>query len=254
MKRIFICTFLIALFTGLLANAAPNNALLIEGDPDSFFEAPNNDVFHNKLGNQLTVEAWVFVNDQAGERMIVNKEDSYEFSVIDGVFNAALNGGGGWVWFSSGLQVKMKEWTHVAMTWDGKDVRMFVNGKEGNPSPTAGKALNATADTFKVGRRVRGDAVLHSIFDGLVDEVRVSKVVRYKGKYDVQQRAFEPDDDTVALYHFDEEVGGKIKDFSKSGVDGKLVGKAKLVPSNAPTVLPVEARGKLATVWGRLKY
>ena len=101
---------------------------------------------------------------------------------------------------------------------------------------------------------MRGDAVSHSIFDGLVDEVRVSKVVRYKGKYEVQQRAFEPDDDTVALYHFDEEVGGKIKDFSKSGVDGKLVGKAKLVPSNAPTVLPVEARSKLATVWGRLKY
>ncbi|MBI1930256.1 LamG domain-containing protein [Candidatus Poribacteria bacterium] len=215
MKRIFICIVLIALFTGPFANAGPNNALLLESDPNSFFEAPNHDVFHNKLGNQLTVEAWVFVNNQAGERMIVNKEDSYEFAAIDGVFQSALNGGGGWNWFSSAIQIKPKEWTHVAMAWDGKDVRMFVNGKEG---------------------------------------VRVSKVVRYKGKYDVQQGAFEPDDDTVALYHFDEEVGGKIKDFSKSGVDGKLVGKAKLVPSNAPTVLPVEARGKLATVWGRLKY
>ena len=97
MKRIFICTFLIALFTSPLVSPAANNAVLLEGDPDSFFEAPNNDVFHNALGNQLTVEAWVFVNDQAGERMVVNKEDSYELGVIDGVFQAALNGGGGWV-------------------------------------------------------------------------------------------------------------------------------------------------------------
>ena len=45
------------------------------------------------------------------------------------------------------------------MTWDGKNVRMFVNGKEGAKSPTAGKSLNATDSTFKIGRRVRGNAV-----------------------------------------------------------------------------------------------
>ena len=118
----------------------------------------------------------------------------------------------------------------------------------------AGKGLNVTNSTFKIGRRVRGDAVLHSIFDGLIDEVRISKGLRYTKDFDVpDDGAFEPDNDTMVLYHFDEESGGTIKDYSKNGVDGKLVGKIQLVPSDAPTVQPVEARGKLATLWGRLK-
>ena len=39
--------------------------------------------------------------------------------------------------------------------------------------------LNDTDDSLKVGRRVRGDVDLHSIFTGLIDEVRISKVIRY---------------------------------------------------------------------------
>ncbi len=111
----------------------------------------------------------------------------------------------------------------------------------------------ATAAYLPLAHRVRGAAGIHSIFDGLVDEVRISSVIRYDGDFEIQQEGFEPDADTTALYHFDEEVGGTIKDFSKNGVDGKLVGKAELVPSDAPTTLSVGARGKLATVWGKIK-
>ncbi len=153
---------------------------------------------------------------------------------------------------NSGIQIPAEQWTHVAITWDGTNVGMYADGKEGNPSVKAGNALNATADTFKAGRRERGGDT-HSIFDGLIDEVRVSKVIRYDGDYAVPIEAFEPDGDTVALYHFDEETGGEIRDFSKNGVDGKLMGDATLVFSDAPTVLAVEARGKLATRWGKIK-
>jgi hypothetical protein len=244
---------LTVLLIGSSARAAENKALLLESDPDSFFEAPDHDAFHKELGTQMTVEAWVYVKNQAGERMIVNKEDSWEFAVIDGILQSALRPAGAeWEWLSSGLLIPMEEWTHVAITWDGTNVRMYADGKEGNPGPKAGKELNATGDTFKVGRRVRGDAT-HSIFDGLVDEVRVSKVIRYEGDYAIPVSGFEPDDDTVALYHFDEEVGGTIKDFSKNGVHGKLMGNARLVPSEAPTLLAIEAYGSLVTLWGRLR-
>ena len=253
-KMTLRCVFALVFFMGLTSVAASQNmALELKSDPKSFFEAPNHDVFHKELGNQMTVEAWIFVTDMAGERMVVNKEDSWEFAAIDGFFQSALNGGGGWAWFNSAIQIKNKEWTHVAMTWDGKNVRMFVNGKEGAKSPTAGKSLNATDSTFKVGRRVRGNAVLHSIFDGLVDEVRISKTIRYNGNYKVPQEGFEPDNDTVALYHFDEQVGRKIRDFSKSRVNGNLMGKAKLVPSKAPTDLSVKVHGKVTVTWGKVK-
>ena len=36
-----------------------------------------------------------------------------------------------------------------------------------------------------------------------IDELRISSVVRYKGKYDVPTNAFTADADTIGLYHFD---------------------------------------------------
>ncbi len=86
--RNMIWTFvaLIILAVGLSAYAAQNNALLLESDPESFFEAPDHDAFHNDPGTEMTADAWIYVKNQAGERMILNKEDSWEFGVIDGVF------------------------------------------------------------------------------------------------------------------------------------------------------------------------
>ncbi len=47
----------------------------------------------------------------------------------------------------------------------------------------------------------------HTIFIGLIDEVRISKVVRYtEDGFEVPKKAFVPDADTVALYHFDEAI------------------------------------------------
>ena len=69
----------------------------------------------------------------------------------------------------------------------------------------------------------------------------------------VPQEGFEPDNDTVALYHFDEQVGRGIRDFSKSRVNGNLMGKAKLVPSKAPTDLSVKVHGKVTVTWGKVK-
>ena len=60
----------------------------LKSDLKSFFEAPNHDVFHKELGNQMTVEAWIFVTDMAGERVVINKENSWEFGIRhEGFFN-----------------------------------------------------------------------------------------------------------------------------------------------------------------------
>ena len=273
MKRIFFCTLAVVLFASShLSAARKNRALLLFSDHDSFFEAPDNPAFHTELNNVFTVEAWIFqTRSQAGERMIVNKEDSYEIAVRAGdLFQSAINVGAGWNWHDSGIRVKLEEWTHVAVTWQGETMNMYVNGKRGAkgipPFPTVPR-LNTTDSTFKVGRRVRGEsnpkaADTHSIFDGLIDEVRVSKRVRYKEKeFVVPRDVFDPDNDTTALYHFDEEVDGRIKDFSKNQVDGQLVGKAVLIAAEIGEpleidfegILHVEAEGKLATLWGKLK-
>jgi Concanavalin A-like lectin/glucanases superfamily len=227
---------------------AAQMALRLGGDPESYFEVPDHPSLAKDLGSALTVEAWVnpAVNTTDGTfencHMILNKEDSYEIAVYngdpstEGTFRAAVKpfDTQAWDWRDSTETVPVNKWTHVAMTWDGTTTRTFVNGKffqaYDDAAADGGKAVvNSTDATLKVGRRVRGDD-MHCIFTGLIDEIRISKVIRYtEAGYAVPGKAFAPDADTVALYHFDEAVDGVVKDFSPLGNHGKLIKDAKLV-------------------------
>jgi hypothetical protein len=132
---------------------------------------------------------------------------------------------------------------------------LYINGKFMAESEEWQGKLNDSPDTFKVGRRERGGDT-HSIYSGLIDEVRVSNVVRYTGDFELSTTPFEADDDTFALYHFDEAEGGVVKDASTNGNHGNLVNDAVLVPADTPLEYPVtavHAAGKLALTWGKMK-
>jgi len=300
MNRFTLAT--LALFVSVCALPGVGNAaqmaLKLDGvDPDSFFAAPDNDSLDKSIGSALTIEAWINpaanladeTNHPANEYIILNKEDGYEISVrnddtaTEGSFQVALfPADGGWEWHDSEVAIPVNKWTHVAATWDGTVIRTFVNGKfamafdkddgngnkgvlnfEGGPS--------AGLSTLKIGRRGRGSTD-HSIFNGLIDEVRISKVVRYtEAGFDAPTKAFAPDADTVALYHFDEaltaaadigalkakfdakatddngdgdpdpvlDIKGVVKDASDLHNDGALTKNAVLVASDTPiTVEP----------------
>jgi formylglycine-generating enzyme required for sulfatase activity/serine/threonine protein kinase len=124
-------------------------------------------------------------------------------------------------------------------------IRIFVDGKL-----QESKELNAP---FQVNNRAfifasaqSGPTFLHS-FLGLIDEVRISKVARYTGDYSPVAR-FEPDADTLALYHFDEGQGDILTDSSGNNHHGKIV-NAKWVPGIAggpPAATPQSAAPPLA--------
>jgi hypothetical protein len=232
----------LALFVSVCALTRAGNAaqmaLKLDGvDVDSFFAAPNSPSLAKDIGSNLTVEAWVNpaanladdTNHPSNEYIIVNKEDAYEISVRNddaatpGTLQVALRPAdasdgtaGSWGWNDSGVTIPVNKWTHVAATWDGLVLRTFVNGKFAmrfdwaGPDGKMGVVADGTSGsseglaTLKVGRRGRGGDI-HSIFKGLIDEVRISKVLRYtEAGFDVPAREFKPDADTVALYHFNE--------------------------------------------------
>jgi hypothetical protein len=228
MRNVKLAT--LALFVSVCALTqicdAAQMALKLEGDVGSYFAVPDHPSLAKDIGSALTVEAWInpaiTVEENGLEMMILNKEDSYEIADVDDTFQVALRPAdvgsdtAGWEYWNSEVSIPKNTWTHVAATWDGTTIRTFVNGKfamafeklgpDGNKGTlsfengsSGGKA------TLKVGRRGRGDADRHSIFNGMIDEVRISKVIRYtEAGYPVPGKAFEPDADTVALYHFDE--------------------------------------------------
>ncbi|MBC8235405.1 LamG domain-containing protein [bacterium] len=254
MKRLLFFLLIIMLISlSHNGEAALNRALKLDGDPDSAMEAPDHPSLDANL-DKMTVEAWVNPDNDAGERMIVNKEDVYEMALVDSIFKTAIQPAGqGWDWISSDDKAPAGKWTHVAITYDGEKTSLYINGEFMADSEGWQGKLNDSPDTFKVGRRTRGGDT-HSAYSGLIDEVRVSNAIRYDKDFEVQKGAFEPDGDTVALYHFDAEVGGKIEDYSKYGNDGKLVKKAELEEITLPnTLLAVYPKNKLAAIWGKIK-
>jgi len=70
-------------------------------------------------------------------------------------------------------------------------------------------------------------------YAGVIDELRISSTVRYAGSFTPATR-HEPDEYTVALYHFDEGEGDVIRDSSSNGHHGTVMGGARWVPENIP--------------------
>jgi hypothetical protein len=107
---------------------------------------------------------------------------------------------------------------HVAGVYDGNaEIRFYVQGQLQSRTPAQG--VKSTPSRFRLGNNRAGDGG----FLGRMQEVRVSKVARYDNDF-TPVRRFEPDPDTIALYHFDEGSGDMLKDSSGNGHHGEIVG------------------------------
>ncbi|MDE0468582.1 MAG: hypothetical protein OYL97_16145 [Candidatus Poribacteria bacterium] len=158
-------------------------------------------------------------------------------------------------------KVPPNQWYHIVLQAEGRERTLIVNDfvriSRGGTILTDDLSHAEYPQDFTIGgfgeeirSRMHGGFWGH--FSGYIDEVRISKVARYN----TTKRRFTPrtkfrnDAKTVALWHFDEAKG--TREFSDtSGNAYHLVGK-----NGAQTdgeFAAVEAEGKLATIWGRLK-
>jgi len=152
-------------------------------------------------------------------------------------------------------------WHHIAYQSKGPQTTMIVNDfveislnnlpLGHNASRPPDFVLGGFGKIIEIHGGPEEEKHFWGFFTGYIDEVRISTEARY----DVDKKGFMPrgafknDAKTVALWHFDE-PGGAAKFSDASGNAYHLVGK-----NGAKTGIPlaVEAAGKLATTWGRLK-
>ncbi len=121
-------------------------------------------------------------------------------------------------------------WHHVALTRSQANgtLRIYVDGRldaqgsgpTGDVSYRDGRSTNYPKDPYLVIGAEKHDNNPDDFpsFSGWVDEVRLSKVIRYTSDFTLPTGPFVPDANTVALYHFDEgpagPCSGKILDSS----------------------------------------
>ncbi len=114
------------------------------------------------------------------------------------------------------------DWAHLAAVCDGKERWLYLNGRRVGVTRPAAPSENPQK-TVSLGAWQSQNKNIYNHFEGAIREVRFSKTARYDRDFTPQKR-FEPDADTLALYHFDEGSGDEFKDSSGNGHHGKIVG------------------------------
>jgi hypothetical protein len=181
---------------GKALDAAATPAL-IEGDPH--FRKP-----------PLTVECWAKLHSKKNFNVLVAsdaKSSSLHWEIYSyagtGCFSAYLPGKEPSE-IVSGADICDGQWHYVAMLYDGQSVRLFVDAKEVKSQKLQPKAgLGPEPGPLTIGMAQFGNQ--HIGCDGLIDEVRISKMLR-----DIKEVPKEPpaqDADTVGLWHFDALAG-----------------------------------------------
>jgi hypothetical protein len=126
------------------------------------------------LTSAFTIEAWIYASTISGWRTVVLKEapNSLAYGLYSGNGSSRPSGwaqvGGRDYFVNATANLVANTWTHVAYTYDGTTLRMFVNGTQ--VSTAAGPtALAVSAGALRIG----GNAVWGEYFSGRIDEVRI---------------------------------------------------------------------------------
>jgi len=131
----------------------------------------------------ITIEAWVYLEGYTFYPSFVSKGDvgnyleSYAlFHSPTGELACLLNsngtsGGRTIVW---GPVIPLNTWTHVAVTYDGATMQLYING---SPAGSVGHSggINVTTDPVMIGQSYRSNYPPYdsTSVDGLLDEVRI---------------------------------------------------------------------------------
>ncbi len=187
-----------------------------------------------KGNHPLTIEAWAVSGAETGHLMgdwekagiglsikpvsTIREFPSWSFMVFDGQRYQTA-------WGSEPAVTGRR--VHVAGVLDGREARLYVNGRFQGLCGTDGGyrvspmpfLIGANPDTAK---NVDG-YITSGGFAGKISEVRISRVARYSAAFTPAAR-FEPDELTVGLYHLDEGDGFVAHDSSANQQHGRIKG------------------------------
>tara|TARA_R110001592_G_scaffold68626_2_gene210368 strand:+ start:63397 stop:64800 length:1404 start_codon:yes stop_codon:yes gene_type:complete len=177
----------ISCFLSLSAQAQiVQNALSFDGTND-YVDCGNN-ASVQITGNQITLEAWIFPTSWKSliwQGNIIAKEQN-GFGNDNGYMlragnNGSLNltlGSGSWSELISATNtLSLNTWQHVAGTYDGSYLRLYVNGNVVD-SMAANINISNSSSTLFIGDN--GSGARH--FPGTVDEVRIWNIARTRSE------------------------------------------------------------------------
>ena len=162
-------------------NAKFNTAVNFDGNNDRINVADTSDL--NYFGDSLTLEAWVYpdrFNNGNGDGFptIIDKDYDSQFSMY---FSNEGGGRGGitvdlWTGnddsISSTSEYDDDNWYHIVFTYDGSQMKIYVNSVLDNTESASGNIDVNTKDIL-IGSGWSGNSQNNYLFDGIIDEVAI---------------------------------------------------------------------------------
>lgn len=196
-------------------------ALSFDGVDDIVTVADSNSL---DLTTGMTLEAWVKPDVVTSARTVLMKERSPNLSY--GLYAAADPNGpraDGPAALDSPTSLPTGKWTHLAVTYNGSTLKIWVNG-----NVVASKATTASMVAGSGPLRIGSNTLWNERFDGLIDEVRVYNrpltEAELENDMDTAVAAPLPNSGPVAAYAFDEGSGTAVADASGQGNGGTFTG------------------------------
>ena len=151
-----------------------------------------------------TVECWIYPTSIGTVQTVFQKGNPNVAATSFGLrINAdgTLRGQHGSIYLNGSTVLSSNTWYHVAITHDssGNKATLFLGGNIEASSSSANGNVNNT-DPFDIGA---DSTNLQWYFNGYIDEVRVSKSVRYSSSFSLATSQFNYDYNTVVLLHAD---------------------------------------------------
>jgi hypothetical protein len=206
MKK-YLLLIIVAIFASSLF--AQNNCLDFDGT-DDYVSMP--DMAETSSGS---IECWVKVNNfSSNNNFFANAPSNATIAFdigTDGILYFYLHTAGSWKAVSTNNAVPLNTWFHVAGTWDGSIIRLYINGGEENYLAQGGGITSATGN-MSLGRST--NAYLYGEIDEFrvwddrrtVDEIRANMYKELAGT-----------EGGLLIYYKLNETSGTNADDSKSG-------------------------------------
>ncbi len=207
-----------------------NKSLKFNGITD-YVEIPHNDSLSL---SKFTIETSFKLSDFqtnwipiiTKQNSIIGTERSFGFFIhptnhtIHYSFNNSDNSK--WLSYDSNTAIKLNEWTNIAMTYDGSNFNLYINGVlDSSQAVTDAPFMNNYP--VKIGTELDNN---YSPFKGEIDEVRIWNVARTQSEIqtNLEKSLTGKESGLVAYYNFNEDSGNVITDISNNNNHGVISG------------------------------
>jgi|GEM_PF-2750030 len=214
MKKVVI-VLAVCVFLSSLAFAGNVKVLDLRYN-EAYFQVNDNANNDLELGENYTIEAWIYIDDVTQSRGTIMLTQAWEIRVVDYVGGSEVPATVRFIHASKqiDLSVPTEEWCHIAI--QGSSEGWTNNYLNGSSVHNLGSS-NITSETnFRIGKNPFASG---SDFKGAIDEVRISNNIRY-GKFSFSISKNDPlftsDENTVLLFHFDDDALPPTNSSSKS--------------------------------------